>query len=119
MQERRKISRKFLSYFIRVYDGDSRDQIGNLVDITPEGVMLLSPKPVARGQVIHLRLEVTPDVSNKPFLEFSARSRWCRPDIEPSLFNVGFKILQLEPEGVEVIRRINDAYGFRENRPIP
>ncbi len=118
MQERRKVSRKFLSYFIRVFDGDSRDQIGNLVDITSEGVMLLSPKPMSRGQVIHLRLEVTPDVSEKPFLEFSARSRWCKPDLEPSLYNIGFKILNLKKEEAEVILRINEVYGFRENRPV-
>jgi hypothetical protein len=119
MQERRKINRKFLSYFIRVFDGDSREQIGNLVDITPQGVMLLSPKPIAKNSIIHMRLEVTPDVSDKPYLEFSARAKWCRPDIEPSMYNIGFKILKLGQEDVEVVQRINDSFGFRENRPVP
>ena len=118
MHERRKINRRFLSYFIRVFDSDTRQQIGNLADITPQGILLISLHPIPKGQVIRLRLEVTPEVSDKPFLEFSAQSKWCQPDIDPKLFNVGFKLLQLTPEDTAIIKQINDTFGFRENQPV-
>jgi hypothetical protein len=117
MHEKRKINRRFLSYFIRVFDSDTRQQIGNLADITPQGILLISLHSIPKGQIIRLRLEVTPEVSDKPFLEFSAQSKWCQPDIDPKLYNVGFKLLNLTPEDAVIIKKINDSFGFRENRP--
>jgi hypothetical protein len=52
-------------------------------------------------------------------MEFTARSLWCRPDIEPHFYNTGFKILNLEPEDAQIVQRIVEIYGFRDNKPEP
>jgi hypothetical protein len=117
MKNRRKINRRYLLYFVRVYDAATRQQIGNLVDITPHGAMIVSPDPIPTDQAIRLRLELTTDVAEKPFLEFPARSIWCHPDLEPSLYNTGFEILELTPEDVGIIQKIIGSFGFRDNEP--
>ena len=85
MKDKRKISRRFLLYYMRVYDAGTRQQIGNLVDITPHGIMVVSEHPRPQSQTTCLRVELTDEVSDKPFMEFSAHSKWCEPDIIPNM----------------------------------
>jgi hypothetical protein len=117
VQNRRKINRRYLLYFVRVYDAAIRQQIGNLGDITPQGAMIVSPDPIPAGQAVRLRLELTTEVTDKPFLEFPTRSMWCHPDLELSLHNTGFEILELTPEDTGIIRKIIETFGFRDNEP--
>lgn len=118
MEDRRKIKRRFLLYYMRVYDATSRHQIGNLVDITPEGTMVVSDSPFPIESTTRLRLELTEEVANKSFLEFSARSIWCKPDLSPELYNIGFEILDLAPGDAKIIQRIIKVFGFRDNQPV-
>ena len=117
MENRRKINRRYLLYFVRVYDATTRQQIGNLVDITPEGAMIVGQDPIREGQAIRLQLEVTSDVADKPYLEFPTRTIWCHPDLDPSLYNTGFEIQELTPEDFSIIKKIIDTFGFRDNEP--
>ena len=77
--------------------------------------MVVSEQPLPEKKLFQLRLELSDDVADKPFMEFTARSLWCRPDIEPHFYNTGFKILSLEPEDAQIIQRIVEIYGFRDN----
>jgi len=93
MKEKRKTQRRYLLYYMRIYDTATRKQIGNLVDISSGGVMVIGEHLIPEGRTTHLRMELTHDVAKKPFMEFSARSKWCNPYITPNLFNTGFEIL--------------------------
>jgi hypothetical protein len=117
MDDKRKVDRRFLLYYMRVYDAATRQQIGNLVDITPAGIMVVSEHPLPEGQTTRLRVEVTNEVSDKPFMEFSAHSKWCEPDVIPNMYNTGFEILDLMPEDSEIILHIIEEFGFRDNKP--
>jgi hypothetical protein len=122
MQDKRKLKRRYLLYYMRIYEGVSRQQIGNLVDITPKGIMIVGDHPIPEGQIAHLRMELTNEVADKPFMEISAISKWCEPDVTPDRYNTGFEIQNLAPEDVEIIQRINEGFGFRDNilekRPV-
>jgi len=115
MQEKRRIKRRYLLYYMRVYDDDSHQQIGNLVDITPVGAMVVSETPIPVKLTYHLKLELSDDISDQPFLEFTARSLWCQADVEPHFYNTGFKIVKLDPDQVGIVERIVEVYGFRDN----
>jgi hypothetical protein len=118
MKDQRKVKRRFLLYYMRVYDIETRQQIGNLVDITPEGAMLLCDNPIPEGKTMPLRLELSHEVSDRPFLEFSARSKWCRPDVDPNRYNIGFEIVEIKKEDEKIINRIIKEFGFRDNRIV-
>ena len=115
MQDKRKLKRRYLLYYMRIYDGVSRQQIGNLVDITTKGIMIVGDHPIPAGQIAQLRMELTNEVSEKPYMEISAISKWCEPDVTPDHFNTGFEIQNLAPEDAEIIQRINEGFGFRDN----
>jgi hypothetical protein len=116
MKERRKIKRRYLMYYVRVYDATSRQQIGNLVDITALGAMVLSDTPIPVKQSLRLRVELTEDVAEKPFMEANMRVTWCHPDIDPALYNIGFQIEKIAAADKKIIQRIVEIYGFRDNQ---
>ncbi len=115
MDDRRKLPRKFLMFYTRVFNAATNKLAGHLADVTPGGLMLIGERAVAAGQNFHLRLELPGDVAELPFIEFEARSLWCKPDVNPLYFTTGFEFVRIAPEAVAVIARIVEAYGFRDN----
>jgi hypothetical protein len=117
MKEKRKTKRRFLQYYMRVFDAETRHQIGNLVDITSRGIMIVSENKLPIDQNLRIRLELSEEVSQKPYMEFTAISRWSDQDVIPNMFNTGFEILGLSPEDADIINQIVKEFGFRDNKP--
>lgn len=114
MKERRKLKRRHLVYYSRVFDRHTGELLGHLVDINAIGAMLISDKPLKVGEVHHLRMDVPEDIIGTPYLSFDARSLWCRPDINPDFFDTGFELLDMEEKTVAVIEKMIAEYGFRD-----
>jgi hypothetical protein len=117
-QERRKLKRRSLAYYMLVLDANTRGTIGHLVDITPRGLMMDSQKPLPLEKDFRLRLDTTPDVADKDHITFTARSKWCLPDVvEPYLFDIGFNIINIGLHDAEIVQHIAERYavgdGFR------
>jgi c-di-GMP-binding flagellar brake protein YcgR len=113
--ERRREKRKYLLYYTRVFDTQSHMQVGNLVDITARGAMLITHNPIPMDVNFNLKLELSDEVSDQPFMEISAQSLWCHADIDPALFNSGFKFLEVSPKNAQIIKTIVETFGFRDN----
>jgi hypothetical protein len=115
MSERRKIKRRYLMYYSRVFDAHTEELVAHLVDITPQGTMLISENPLPIDTVFQFKMELSEDIASKPFIKFEAKSLWCQRDIDPHFYNTGFELLGVPPEDIEIIERIVEAYGFRDN----
>jgi hypothetical protein len=115
MNERRRTKRRYLLYYGRIYDETARKLLGYLVDITENGLMLLSDEPFPVGETGRFKLEVTDDIGEHPFINFKAKSIWCEPDLDPSHFDTGFEIEEIKPSDKELISAIVSKYGFRDN----
>jgi len=115
MVDRRSEIRKFLIYYTRVYDTQSHLQVGNLVDITSMGAMLITPTLVPIGVDFDLKLELSEEVADIPYMEISAQSLWSHKDIDPTLFNSGFKFLDVSQENAAIIHNLVNIFGFRDN----
>ena len=112
MHERRKTKRRNLSYYMPVLDPSTEEILGHLVDITAQGIMMDSQKIYPLNKDFKLRLNVTSDVANKSYIEFIARTKWCKPDsIEPYLYDIGFEIIKISNEDGAVIKAIVEKYG--------
>ena len=115
VQERRRLKRRSLAYYMLVLDANTREMLGHLVDITPLGLMMDSQKAFPLENDYRLRLDTMPDVADKNFIKFTARTKWCSPDaIEPYLFDIGFSITDISQHDSEIIRQISEKYAARE-----
>jgi len=120
IQERRKFKRRSLAYYMLVMDANSREMLGHLIDITPQGFMMDSQKPLPLENDYRLRLDTMPDVADKDYIKFTARTKWCLPDaVEPYLFDIGFSIIDISQHDAEIIKKIAEKYAAHEGFSFP
>ena len=116
MPERRKVSRRNFSYYMRMMDDKTGVLVGHLTDISTGGFKIDSQKPIQANQEFNFRIELPSEVANKTFMVFSARSRWCaRDNIDPTSYNVGFQIINITPGDFEIFARMFEKYGTQGN----
>lgn len=113
MSERRKEQRKYMTFFGRVFDRQSADLLGNIADITTDGTMVISSRPLDIGKVYQLRLDLPEYDFATDHLDLDALSVWCQPDIDPTFYNTGFQLLHATEEERLLIEKIIKLYQIR------
>lgn len=113
MEEKRKIYRRHLIYYLRVFDIATGNLLGHLVDITTEGIMLISETPIETGLTFQLRMDLPAFVFGKPELHFEARSVWCQSDVNTDFYDTGFQLIDISEQDQHIIEQIIEEYGFR------
>lgn len=112
MPERRTIPRKNFSFYMRVLNDDTQEILGHMVEVSAVGLRLETVEPQPINRDYYLRLELTPDLGDLPYIVFIARSKWCKiDDIQPNLYRVGFQIIEIMPEDREIFLRILAKFG--------
>ncbi len=112
MPERRTTPRKKFDYYLRVVDDDTQGILGHMVEVSPIGLQLETTAPCPVEKDYYLRVELTPELADRPFIIFIARSKWCRIDeIEPNLYHVGFAMSEIMPDDREIFLRILARFG--------
>lgn len=110
--ERRKITRKNFSYYMRVMDEASGKLVGHISDISSGGFKLDSNQPIPLNINFRLRIDQTNEISDKSFLVFSASATWCKIDpLNPGTYSVGFKITDMTPADYDIFLKMFNTYG--------
>jgi hypothetical protein len=110
--ERRHSNRRKFSYYMQVLNDDTQELVGHLTDISPRGFKLDSSMTLPTGVEYPLRMELTSDMADRPYMVFLARTKWCSEDrLMPNIFNIGFEIVEILPEDAEIFARILEKYG--------
>ena len=116
MPEQRKLDRRDFSDYLRLMNENTGELVGHLADISTGGFRLESKSPIVADLEFLLRMDITSDFADKDHLVFTARSRWCQIDpIDPTLYNVGFQLIDIAPEDVELFIQIFEKYGSNNN----
>jgi hypothetical protein len=114
VQERRKLKRRHIMYYSRLFDRRTGAPLGYLGDLTPEGIMVISEHPIGVEQEFSLRMDLPEDIYDQPVLNFDAQSRWCQPDIDPRFYNTGFALTKISPADLAIISRIVEDFEVRK-----
>jgi len=112
MPERRTTPRRKFDYYMRVDDDDTQKLLGHMVQVSAIGLQLETTASLPLEKDYYLRLELTAELADHPFIIFLARTKWCRiDDIHPNLFHVGFEIREIMPDDHKIIIDIIKKYG--------
>jgi hypothetical protein len=114
MEERRHFRRRHVIYYSRVYERSTGELIGHVMDITPEGIKLISEQPITLNKRFHFRIDLPDDITLKEYMYFDAESVWCSPDVNPDFYNTGFRVSKMSPEDAEFLTRMIDETGLRD-----
>jgi len=112
--DKRKVKRRHLIYYLRVFSRNTGEMIGHMVDVTPEGIMLISEKPIELNTKYQLRMDLPVEIWGTQHLDFEAKSLWGRRDVNPDFYNTGFEIQGEDWKRIETIERLISQYGFSD-----
>ena len=112
MPERRHSPRKKFGFYMRVLDDETEQTVGHLVEVSTDGFRLETALPLPIQKEFHLHMELTPDISDKLFMFFAGKVKWCKPDtVMPDLCHVGFQMTSISAHDREIYQRLLETYG--------
>jgi len=106
MSEKRIYKRQNLICYLRVFETKTGKLIGHLVDISPEGIMVMCSLPVEPDKVYSLRIVIERGLSDKELIDFEARSRWCRKEEGAHFFDCGYELTAITEENRSKIEKM-------------
>lgn len=110
---KRKDRRRSIIYYLRVFDRDTDRMIGQLVDITTRGMKLVSVHPVELGTRYSLRMLLPEEINRRKHLVFEVECMWCKRDVNPNYFTIGFEFLDIGSDDVEIVQTLIQDFAFR------
>jgi len=93
--EHRHRPRKNTPHLVRVLDSESGKPFGRVVDITADGMMLVTEEPIAMGTRFKFRINLPVMVHYRTDVEVEAEAMWTTPDANPSFVKTGFQFINL------------------------
>jgi len=108
MQDKRNRKRVEVSEVIRVRDRQTGQDIGQLVNISEDGLMLLSPGPVPENTILLLSLEFeagSTSAVDGPLM-IGVESLWSNSSSDQSQHWVGCYIIDISDEDLDRIRKL-------------
>lgn len=110
--DRRKFKRYSLIYYLDSIDLETKQCVGQLIDISLEGAMLISKIPIPTGIKVKLNIVLPTGFSNENYLVVEAESvRNCR-DINSDYCDTGLHFINLDSLTKETIINLINTYGF-------
>ena len=109
MPDKRKQRRANLIYYLKVYDLATEQCVGNLVDISTDGLKMISKSQVTPEEVNHFRINLPKDHPHESFT-VKAKSCWSETDINPDYIASGYSFFGLSAEGTKFIKMLINRY---------
>ncbi|MCP4750326.1 MAG: PilZ domain-containing protein [Proteobacteria bacterium] len=110
-QQRRKSPRRNLIYYLEIRDRNTERLVGNLVDITTDGIMMVSEESLETNKIYPLKM-ILPEViqSNKEMV-FDATCVRTAKDPNTRYYNSGLQFHLLDPVYLPIIDSL--VYEFK------
>ncbi|WP_455210762.1 PilZ domain-containing protein [Kaarinaea lacus] len=87
---------------LRVFNAETNEILGHLVNVTTEGIMLISETPLAVDMEFQLKMAIPMD-GNKAEIELDARSIWTKADDDPHFYKSGLQFTLCSEESIQAI----------------
>jgi hypothetical protein len=111
MIEKRSIPRRKPNAVIKVLDEVTGSDLGQLANLTPEGLMLVSRTPIPFGSIFQLRLRVPSPDSGADGICFGAENVWAsQAEDAGGYFWSGFSIIDISGETISVIEHLIEGW---------
>ncbi len=111
-KEKRQIERKYLVFYLRVFDGLSNKVLGHLIDFSERGLMMICDEQIEINEDYRLRMCLPSQFKDKNEVVFTATSRWCKKDINPDFYLSGFQIHSLDEQTEKHIQSLIRDFSY-------
>ncbi|HOB62786.1 MAG TPA: PilZ domain-containing protein [Candidatus Competibacteraceae bacterium] len=110
--ENRKHKRWYLMMYLRVYRQDNKELLGHIVDISREGMRLVSDKPITLNQTFQLWVDVPKENAARQHIALEVESLWSGRDVNPDFYDTGFRIKNINTQALLQLKLLIDELQF-------
>jgi hypothetical protein len=114
MEERRSFRRRHHFYYSRVFDESTKKMAGRLVDLTTEGMKIISEEPIESKKTFKFKLVLPKSIEGKKTLTIEAKSRWSKQASNPDLYDSGFELVNITAKKDRTIRQLIQTSCFED-----
>ncbi len=114
MDGNRTLKRRHLIYYLEVYDEDSGELLGHLVDITTRGIKLVSKQAIPTDREFNMLMTLPEGYFKDYLIHFQGRALWSGNDVNPDFYDTGFEVTNLDKEVRTIIIKLINWLGFNE-----
>ncbi len=101
-----KKNRKYFKQFFAIFDRADNRLVGHLMDISPEGMMMISREEVKKGVTQKLRIALPEKINGSGWLTIDARGVWAKKQEEPECYYTGFEFVTISSIHTEIIKNM-------------
>ncbi len=112
--ERRLIKRRHLFFHLRVFDKSTGEKLGHAVDVTPEGMMLVSEQAIPTGVEFQLSMKLPEEGEQSRRRGVEAGSMGSSDDVNPQFYDTGFHVIKATEEHLDLMQYLVEHYGFKD-----
>jgi hypothetical protein len=112
VENKRIFKRRELLYNLTLYDAETRDLVGYIVDINDQGLKFTGSNRYATGRHLDLAIELPEEIFSRKTIKLSATVKWCGPDSNPDLCATGLQITTLSPDDHEALIGLMTQYSM-------
>jgi len=112
MSEKRRQKRTQLLYYLSVNDRSTSQEVGRVIDITTEGIRLISEATIPKNRIFNLILTLPEVISGKSTVEFDAKSIQSHPVKNSDFFDTGFQMLDITEADQNILIKLMDDFEF-------
>jgi hypothetical protein len=108
--DHRESKRQQLTEYLEVSDHATNKVIGQLADISLQGVKLISHEHLTTGKDFELKVKVPSDIIKEGSISFDAKSIWIGKSQSPDHFAIGFRTTSISDNNRKLLTKlINSA----------
>jgi hypothetical protein len=106
VNELRKSERVDVTDIVRIVDKPTGRDIGQLANISEEGIMIFSTQAIAENSVMQLSLVFDCESGSRPDIDIGVESLWSHASSEDSKYWTGFYIIDISEQDLERIKNM-------------
>jgi hypothetical protein len=92
--DHRGLSRIRATYFLRIFDNQTSEELGHMADISTGGLLVIGEKKIAVDRTFSLWFEAPAADAARERVSVEAKSLWSKPDPSPGLYATGFEVIE-------------------------
>lgn len=106
MSERRSQKRRRTSDYFLVYDEETNDLIGRIIDLTIDGARMISEMPVPVPRTVRCRLVMPRMIGRHRDLHIEAECKWCKKNHRLGWHEAGYEFINMSEENHKIISEL-------------
>jgi len=114
MVEKRKLKRRHPVYYLQVTNLDNGENLGYLIDINADGLMLAGKSSLPEGQHYKVAIQLPEEKDGDKAIFLKITGIWSEFDPMLEKTRSGFKIDESGPKELKKINWLIENFGFKD-----